>query len=170
MKEVHKNIIFSLATILLFVATSCNDMYKGCKNMPEQTDGSGLILKNVRIWYSSYDYTTINNTKEGQIITSDSENIFDLVVSFDNGLTYHPIDFSQYTVLGIYTDGSCRIVYDRNVIKNIEMHKYIYKITVIHCGLCEELATSMNWVLIPKIENDFTIEFVVEHKQWNNGR
>ena len=137
---------------------------KAVKKMPEQIIGTGEIINNACVKHVTVD------SKTDYIITSDSENIFDLTVSFDNRATYQTIDFSQYSVLGKYADEGCKVVFDRNVTKNVIQQKYIYKITVINCGTCKELATSMNWVLIPKIEDDFSVEFVVEHKHWNNGR
>ena len=151
---------------MTFFPISCRDVYSGCKNMPEQTIGTGEIIMNALVWYSNLDLSTIelinSNSKNNQIIASDSENIFGLVVSFDNGESFQPIDFSQYTVFGKYADGSCRVIFEKNITKKVEQKKYIYKITVIQCGFCEKLVTSMNWVLIPKIEDDFIVEFVVE--------
>jgi len=169
-----KNLMkFTIAITLFFVVMSCYDMYKGCKNMPEQNIGTGEIINNAIV----SDLNVI--PKIDYIITSDSQNVFyisslfsdsvkvfNLTVSFDNGSTYQPIDFSRYSVLGKYTDGDCRVVFDRNVTKNVESKKYIYKIIVISCGSCEKLGISMNWVLIPKIEDDFFVEFIVEDKRW----
>ena len=164
MKDVLQNIFFTIV-ILLFVI-SCTDMYKGCNNMPEQTVGTGEIVNDALIWFNLTTNLDIFDSEKGQVITSDSENIFDLVVSFDNGETYQPIDFSKYSVLGKNAVESCRVVFDRNVTKHAAQQKYIYKITVIHCGDCQKLATNMNWVLIPKIEDDFSVEFVMEFKRW----
>ena len=58
---------------------------------------------------------------------------------------------------------------EKDILINAEK-KYIYKINVISCGTCEKYSETMNWVLIPKIEDDFTVEFVVTKKDWNNGR
>jgi len=168
MKNFCLNIIFPIVVTLLFIATSCLD--KKCKNMPEQIIGTGEII-NALIWYKILDTTTINlinsNSNKDFIITSDSLNIFDLRVSFDNGENFQSIDFSQYSVLGKYAIGKCNVVFNRNVSKNIEKQKYIYKITVNQCGLCGVGNVSMNWVLIPKIEDDFTVEFEVAYKLWN---
>ena len=151
--------------ILLFFVGSCHDIFNNCKNLPEQTVGTGEIVQDALIWF---DLTTsfIFNSNEGHIITSDSENIFDLKVSFNNGTSYHPIDFTQYTVLGKKAEGDCRVFFVRNVTKNVGQKKYIYKITAIHCGDCQKLAIGMNWVLIPKIEDDFSVEFIVDYQRW----
>ena len=173
MKNVCLIIIYITAIVLFCVASCDDDMFQGCNNMPEQIIGTGDIIHNARVWYSSFDITTINliesNSREGLVITSDSENVFDLTVSFDNGATYRPIDFSQYSVLGKYAAEGCRVVCDRNVNKKIEQQKYIYKVIVFHCGTCKKGVIDMNWVLIPKIEDDYSVEFVVNYKRWRNG-
>ena len=143
---------------------SCRyDMYKGCDSMPQQTIGTGEIIQNA-LFRRSKAHSSL--PQEGQVITSDSLNIFNLEVSFDNGETYQPIDFSEYTLLGQYASGGCWVVFDRNVTKNKERQTYIYTITVIECGDCYSMDSSMNWVLIPKIEDDFSVEFIVNHRRW----
>ena len=154
-----KTISLIIILIHFLIATSCKlDMYKGCKNMPEQTSGTGLIIQNAVI----VDFSSITN--EELIITSESQNNLNLEVSFDNGKTYNPIDFSKYTLLGKYAEADCSAEFNRDVAKYIEQQKYVYKIKVVHCGLCKKLKISMNWVLIPKIEDDFSVEFVVEYE------
>jgi len=129
--------------------------------MPRQiAGGTGEIMNNVLL-KSNY-----HSSKEGQVVTSDSLNFLNVTVSFDNGATYIPIDFSKYTLLGKYAVGnSWDVFFDRSVTKDVKKQKYIYTIRVISCGEWEEDA-NMNWVLIPKIEDNFSVEFVVEHKQW----
>jgi hypothetical protein len=102
---------------------------------------------------------------ERLIINSDSTNVYHLKVSFDSGTTFNPIDFSKYTVLGNYATGECWAVFDRHVTKNIKQQKYIYKINVIYCGMCEALVEDMNFVLISKIEDGFLVEFIVESER-----
>ena len=147
---------------MLFCLISCDKLgYNHCKNMPKQiAGGTGEIINNVLL-KSNY-----HSSKEGLVITSDSLNFLNVTVSFDNGATYNPIDFSQYTLLGKYAVGNSRAVFfDRNVTKDVKNQKYIYTIRVISCGEWED-DTNMNWVLVPKIEDNFTVEFIVEHKQW----
>jgi len=161
MKTTYQATIYTLLIILTFGTSSCIDMYKSCKNMPEQIVGTGEIIDNT-LFKMPLDISS--SPQEGQVITSDSLNIFNLEVSFDNGGTYMAIDFSEYTVLGKYASGGCHVVFDRNVTKNIEKKQYIYTITVIECGDCYSMWSSMNWVLIPKIEDNFSVEFLVKYK------
>ena len=148
-----RNIIFIITIIFFFIISCKRD---DCKKMPEQIIGTGEIINNAIV----RDISRIPKTD--YIITSDSLNVFNipalssdsiivinLTVSFNNGTTYQPIDFSQYTILGKYAEaGGCKVVFDRNVTKNIENKKYIYKITIIHCGYCEDGFSDMNWVLV----------------------
>ena len=165
-----KNLIYTILLIVFFISTSCNklDGNKGYKKFPEQIIGTGEIIPNAMINYG----TSTNSKSSGgeRIITSDSLNVHSLVVSFDGGASYIPIDFSQYSILGKYAEGDSRVVFERNVTKSIEKQKYIYKIRVIQCGSWLTYNASLNYVLIPKMEDNFSVEFIVEHVQWNNGR
>jgi len=168
MNKANFALIFSVLLILLF-SVSCNSDYsKKCKKMPKQTIGTGEIIPNAYIGNTTLDLSS--KPKEGQIINSDSLNFFNLVVSFDNGATFNPIDFSRYTLLGKYAAAGCIVVFDRNVTKHTEISKYVYRIKVIHCGDCKNQHADMNWVLIPKIEDNYSVEFIVEDVKWSNGR
>lgn len=73
------------------------------------------------------------------------------------------IDFSQYTLLGKYAQGSgCSIDFVRKIYKDNSNNKIIYSIKVDEKGLCKKLGMSMNWVLIPKVPSDYTVEFEVK--------
>ena len=166
MNKTNHYLVFSSLLILIFFPVSCfTDHVKRCKKMPKQIIGTGEIIHNAYIGYATLDLSS--NPNEGQIINSDSLNVFNLVVSFDNRATYIPIDFTKYTLLGREAGAGCVVVFDRNVTKHPEIFKYIYKIRVIHCGDCKRLHSDMNWVLIPKIEDNFSVEFLVEYVKWN---
>ena len=42
------------------------------------------------------------------------------------------------------------------------LKKYKYHIKVKSCGTCKVLAMSYNIVIVPKLEEDWTVEFEVE--------
>ena len=156
---------YLILIVISFSLTSCHLLSdKHCINMPQQIPGgTGEIISNtiVKIQRDTIDLSS--SPKEDMVITSDSLN---LVVSFDGG-AFNPVDFSQYSVLGKYADGDgCSVFYDRNVTKDTKKKKYIYTIRVISCGDCALGDYSTNWVLIPKIEEGFSVEFVVEHERW----
>ncbi len=72
------------------------------------------------------------------------------------------IDFNTQTLLGLYADGTCNVGFDRIVIRDNDLKKYIYTVGVNACGICESLRFSMNWILVPKLPADYTVEFIVE--------
>lgn len=157
--------IYVILIVTFFSFMSCNDAIdsKHCINMPNAKEGAGTgeIINNV-LFKQSRNY---ENLQEGQVITSDPfDNFF--LVSFDNGATYNPVDFSKYSLLGKYAEGDCTAFFYRDVSKDAKKKKYIYTIKVISCGNCMAADVNSNWVLIPKIEEGFSVEFVIKHEQW----
>lgn len=72
------------------------------------------------------------------------------------------IDFTRYTLLGKYTSGAgCSATYDRQILKDDNRKKLIYRIIVQYEGYCKMNLASFNWVIIPKLENGYSVEFDV---------
>ncbi|MCL2434634.1 MAG: hypothetical protein FWD09_00675 [Lentimicrobiaceae bacterium] len=167
MNNIRHYLFYSILALIFFTLISCDALgIRHCRNMPKQIEGgTGEIISNAMIRHPAF-IASKGSSNEGVIITSDSLNGSNLVVSFDNGITYNPIDFSQYTLLGKYAEGQSMAFFDRNVTKDAKKKKYIYTIRVIFCGDFLDTRASMNWVLVPKIEDDFSVEFVIEHKEW----
>jgi len=70
------------------------------------------------------------------------------------------IDFSEHTLLGYYVDGGgCDIQFIREVTVDESEQRYIYTVKVKECGWCAKLGYSMNWVLVPKLPENWTVEF-----------
>lgn len=149
-----KNLILSL---LLSFTFSCNKD-KSCE-LPTQIIGTGEIVSNALISQALISWEMKSNE---YIIKAASQNVFNLKVSFDNGNTYDTIDFNQYTLLGKYARENCKVTFDRNITKNDAQKKYLYNIKVHQCGTCEINWESMNWVLVPKIPDDYTVSFNLE--------
>lgn len=73
------------------------------------------------------------------------------------------IDFSQYRLLGKYAQGGgCSIDFVRKVFRDDSNKKIIYSIKVVEEGSCEKLGASVNWILIPKVPSDYSVEFQVK--------
>ena len=98
------------------------------------------------------------------VITNDSlyRNLLKFGVTVCENYTLPDIDFSTYTLLGKYTvsDGEPKY-YKREVIKDENRKKYIYSI-FIKCKNNYKAALSMNWVLVPKLPEGYSVEFSVE--------
>ncbi|HOG18813.1 MAG TPA: hypothetical protein PKW37_00015 [Salinivirgaceae bacterium] len=155
-----KNLILLFA---IFSLVACNKETNCRDKLPKQIIGTGEIVSNALV---SRPLTTWAMSNYEHVIRTDSQNVFSLKVSFDNGNTYDSIDFNQYTLLGKYASEACRATFERNVTKDDSQKKYLYKITVHQCGLCDVLCESMNWVLVPKIPDDYDVSFSVETKKY----
>jgi hypothetical protein len=151
-------IIFILTGIILLLA--CNPDKK-CK-LPQQIIGTGEIVTNALV---NQPLIQGDMSQKEHVIRSDSENMYHLQVSFDNGNTYTDIDFNQYTLLGKYASGACRVIFERNVSKNLEQKQIVYIISVLQCGICKTNWESMNWVLVPKIPDNYEVVFEVKENQ-----
>ena len=74
------------------------------------------------------------------------------------------IDFSQHTLLGKYLTGTgCEVDFERNINKLSDSKKIIYTIEIKEEGYCEMLVSSMNWALIEKIPEDFSVEYHIKY-------
>jgi hypothetical protein len=72
------------------------------------------------------------------------------------------IDFYQYTLLGLYaTGGGCNVGFEKSVTKDEANKLYKYLIKVNECGQCDQLAFNMFWVLVPKLPQNYKVEFEV---------
>ena len=72
------------------------------------------------------------------------------------------IDFNKYSLLSKRTHGLCSASYTRKVLKDTDNKKIIYKISVVYEGTCEMLIGSRNWAIIPRIPDNYRVNFVVE--------
>jgi hypothetical protein len=72
------------------------------------------------------------------------------------------IDFNEYSLLGFWATGQCETKFIREVIKNETDKKYTYRIKIKDCGTCKSERYDANLVLVPKISDGFTVDFVIE--------
>jgi len=152
-----QKILISLFTILL-LSTGCS-----CKK-----DAPILLCPS---GFSNLDFEEINLT----IITNDSEKeyvinddstyqaVFQPSIDYDSTFVLPFINFSQSTILGKYAVGVCR---DENFIRktcvNHKQKEYIYIVRIKSGETCFKPFFSMNWVIVPKIPNDYTIKFDIK--------
>ncbi len=149
--------VIYLMLIAAFMLSSCSSPDDNELPIP----ATNIIVENALV--SEPPITEEMRYKEF-VIQTDSLNIFNLEVSFDDGVTYEPIDFSNYTLLGKYDPASgCEVIYSRNATRDDEAKKISYEIKVDQYGVCDCFHLSMNWVLIPKMPEDYNVEFSVEH-------
>ena len=109
-----------------------------------------------------------NNREKEFVINTEAEyqDLINYKSSFSPSCTNFvlpSIDFSQKTLLGKYASGGgCSIDFTKKVHKDDSNKKVVYVIDVIEQGMCEKLGFSNNWILIPKIPFNYTVEFQVK--------
>lgn len=76
------------------------------------------------------------------------------------------IDFSKFTLLKLETSASGgTVTYQRKVIKDTENRKIIYHVSVHYEGIYMIDISNSNWAIVPKIPDNYTVEFVSEINQ-----
>lgn len=153
MKGIH--LIFILSITLS--ACDKNDCY-----LPDDSN-SGIIISSFEVTnkcvrLDEYKDTYIIRTQQEYDSIKIKESSVDTCTEFKP----NPIDFETHTLLGFQVGGTCQVSYNRNVTEDIKNKKYIYSINVNECGDCKLFNFSMNWVLVPKLPDDWTVEFIEE--------
>ncbi len=159
-----------LKILLLIISCSfgCNKIFDvAC---PQEDENQGLIvdlpLEDITCPPEN-EFIDQSNT-EGVVVQTDDEyrgiSPFPLISGDQCDLP--DIDFVQYTLLGLLTQGTgCSRSYRRNV--SGSGNKFIYEVTVRECGGCEPLELRWHWVTIPKISSSANVEFVTKIQKFN---
>lgn len=76
------------------------------------------------------------------------------------------IDFSTYTLIGTsYMTGGCKFPdYSVEVLQDEKHNKYIFSLDVTTYGTCERIISFSVYYLVPKLPEDYTVEFVYHTK------
>jgi|SRR5690554_4598028 len=126
-----------------------------CKKCDPSNSTSGRIIQNAIVRVNSGQVQNPGNN----FINSPSEYNGTIEMSLDGGVTYQPVDFSQYSVLSLTTTASCSSGYNRDVSLNQAQKIVTYSIEIVECETCENPVTIGNWVLSSKIPLDYTAVF-----------
>lgn len=128
---------------------------------------SGIIISNY-----SFDCIAFDLGPKGEQVIIDSDSSFKAFIDKDleHARSYNcdinnflRIDFTQHTLLGLdASGGGCDIGFERIVNKDDTNKLYKYTVKVTECGGCKQMAKSMNWVLVPKLPQDYKVEFEVK--------
>ena len=84
--------------------------------------------------------------------------------SFGSPCNTPAIDFTQHTLLGVYTKGQCSTKTIREVEKIGDEKKYNYRVTMRSCGKCKALVYSYNWVTVPRLPGGWAVTFEAREK------
>ena len=138
---------------------------KKCVIEKENTDSGAIISESstgedVVIYHIGYMYPGLgNHIFQGHDYADKVE------VSFDNGQTKGPVNYSQYHVLRNPVWVSCEAQFDREVLFNAVTQTVTYKLHVTNCGSCDEQYFAENYVLVPAIPNGYTVLYDVSYTE-----
>lgn len=153
MLKLLSNMKSTLALSIVFVVALA---FTGCNKCEPKNELNGMVKKDaiVRV-------ITPQGVAGPQFINGNNEFYADIEVSFDEGVTYGPVDFSKYSVFALPTTASCSSGYNRNVSANDAGQTVTYTVTITECDYCEGTATIPNWVLTTKVPASYTPIFEV---------
>lgn len=143
-----KQFPFYLLLSLFLLFLSCNKNEETCES----------VIENNGIIESSVNFPCDEPFYIGNFVI-DSDEDLDSVMNLDIACTRPDIDFTQYTMLGKYAWTEDKGSYYRNVEIDSTNLEYDFTITVKTCGECNCLSQNMNWVLVPKLPEGWSVEF-----------
>lgn len=143
-----KNILLFSGLLLSIVLTGCN------KCDPSNNEG-GYIIKDAIV-------RVIGGQGGANFITDASQYDAPIEMSLDGGVTYTPVDFTEYSVFSLPTTATCSSGYDRNVTLNESAQIVTYTIIITECDYCEGSTSIKNWVLTSAIPSNYTFVYEVE--------
>ncbi len=129
-------------------------VFQSCQKCDPSNKSTGLIIEKAIV-------RVIGGEGGANFITSAGDYNAPIEVSFDNGLTYEPVDFSEYSVFSLPTTASCSSGYTRNISRSDQAQVVTYTVTITECEDCEGTTTIQNWVLTGKIPDSYTPVFEV---------
>lgn len=140
------NLVLTFMVVLLL---------QSCQKCDPSNESTGLIIDNAIV-------RVVGGEGGANFITSAADYNAPIEVSFDEGITYEPVDFSEYSVFSLPTTASCSSGYARNVSRNDQAEVVTYTINITECDDCEGTTTIQNWVLTSKVPANYTPIFEVD--------
>lgn len=154
---------------MFFLCILCTLITAGCIQPSLQKENYGVEIHftdlDLELCINSY---SIRDSGKTEFVINSNEEYLALMdnkssADFCNNYTLPEVNFTQYTLLGKYTEGvGCSIEFVRKVYVNDTNKTITYIIDVVEDGNCKKMGMSMNWILIPRVAPNFTIQFKVE--------
>jgi len=104
-----------------------------------------------------------DNDKFGTYIKYKSIATFESYKNYcKNQYNFPQFDFSKSTLLGQYTPaGGCSADFNKKVLRDDKNKTVNYTVNVNSNGSCLMAISSYNWIMVPSIPNDYTVNFVI---------
>jgi len=134
-------------------------LFSSCrKDCPRDSFSKGIIIQEI-----SFGLCIPPNLPQTEYII-DNDTVYQQLLSNSvcSGYTLPAIDFAQYTLLGKFATGQCKVEFHRQVTKDDAAKTYNFTIYVCDRGICKKEAISMNWVIVPKLPQGYTVTFTVK--------
>jgi hypothetical protein len=145
----------------------CTFVFISCEKYEELTGKAEFLEPG----YFGICFTGIPAGLDNEVIITDNESYLE----YFNQKRIHPvnldcdtaklpgINFNKYSLIGKYTQGGgCDVNYHREIIDNKSKNKIVYTIKAEYTGNCSVLIFNMNWALIPRLKENYNVEFIVE--------
>ena len=137
----------------------------GCSKSPlcwGDDKNKGIIISNLTV--NPLHCIDPFQLPDQEYVINDYESYINLITDtvYCDSSSLPDIDFSQNTLLGQYATGGCEVKFIREVTNNSADNEYFYEITVRDCGACERLRYSMNWVIVPKLPENYNVRFNIK--------
>jgi hypothetical protein len=146
---------------LLFVAGFGMNACKKC-TVADADKNTGQIVDKVVV-YPTSGYLT-SNLDGNYHITGDSDFAEGFQVSFDGGITKVDVDWNTYDLLANPMLVSCKASFIREVTYNYGNNTVFYNVIANTCESCDPERFVENWVLVPKIPENFVVYYDTEIK------
>ena len=153
---------FVRIALLAFVGITAIKCSKESPLTLPDDENNGAIINNALILSEKSNA----DADGGVLVDSEEQDNYGLRVFFQ-GQSQAPeaIDYSQYSLLGVYAQGTCEAQFVRSVAIDTAAKVVNYTVRVNELGNCERLVEDPNWVLVPAIPGGYDINFEVISRQ-----
>lgn len=141
--------IFLLSVLLLTI------LFTGCNKCEPTNSEGGYVVKDAIV-------RVIGAENNANFITSAAQLNKPIEMSLDGGVTYMPVDFTQYSVFSLPTTASCSSGYNRSVTLSEAAQVVTYTVTITECDYCEGSTSIQNWVLTSAVPSNYTPVFDIQ--------
>jgi hypothetical protein len=139
---------FKIICLLLLVFSVSQSCKKDC-DFPKEDSLAGEIIKDAHV--KGFNTSGIYSVHYADEVK------YPILVSFDKGYTYIPVDFSKYTVMNFPISTSCSTYFEKEVTIDPTKNKVTYTLGVHVCPDCEEVYRQDNWVLVNKFSENYNV-------------
>lgn len=143
-----KYILLVSGLLLTTLFTSCN------KCDPTNSEG-GLVVKDAIV-------KVIGGQGGANFITDSTQYDVPIEMSLDGGVTYTPVDYTQYSVFSLPTTATCSAGYNRSVTLSESAQAVTYTVSITECDYCEGTVSINNWVLTSAVPSNYTPVFDIQ--------